>query len=83
MEVATEIVVEDLKRRYPPTSHPTQDGRPCIPGKYVPQIADELTSIIANVVASYLDAGSERDAVQESLGPVIEAELHSWSELVD
>jgi hypothetical protein len=47
----------------------------------VNQLTDAIQDLVANIVSSILDAGSERDAVNESddLHAAIWAELHSWT----
>lgn len=48
--------------------------------EHAPDLADQLQDFIANVIALILDAGSERDAVNENdeLRDAIVAELDGW-----
>jgi hypothetical protein len=45
-----------------------------------PHLAEMIQDLIANIVASILDAGSERDAVNENeeLRAAIDSELDGW-----
>lgn len=47
----------------------------------IPELRDALVDFIAHVVAAILNAGSERDAVNESMGlhNAIEDELKGWT----
>jgi hypothetical protein len=47
----------------------------------VDDLTDSILDLIANIVASILDAGSERDAVNENdaLREIIADELRGWS----
>lgn len=55
------------------------DGFAClINHTRVIELSDDLTAVIADVVASILNAGSERDSVEENLGPHIYREVWSW-----
>lgn len=54
----------------------------CINSAAVETLAEELQFLIANVVATLIDAGSERDAVMENqeLTDAITKELNGWTE---
>jgi hypothetical protein len=62
---------------------PAYDG-PCevLDSAKVDEVADLLLDFIANVVASIIDAGSERDAVNENetLLAELRKELRGWTE---
>lgn len=58
-------------------------GCKMIPGEHYEKIAEELTLFLANVLQSWLDAGSERDVTMEELGPVIEEHVRGWSTACD
>lgn len=76
-----DAINDALQAEYPPVEINTPEHiGPCIPQQHVTAIAEELTFIIAHVVASYIDAGSERDAVMENLTPYVEHELRQWSD---
>jgi len=46
---------------------------------YVRPIADNITLVVAEILQSWLDAGSERDVTLEELGPVIEDHVRQWA----
>lgn len=52
-----------------------------INSEYVPVLADLLQLVMANVIASILDAGSEREAVieDENLTEAILTQLKEWT----
>jgi hypothetical protein len=58
-----------LTAQYPPEELPDSPG----------QGAGALTEVVAEVLQSYLNAGSESDAIHENLGPHIEAEVRDWA----
>lgn len=77
VEKATDQLADAIRKEFPPTS---LDGRPCIPSNYAANIADVLTTVVAEVVQAYIDAGSERDATFEELGPAILDHINGWTE---
>jgi len=64
---------------YPPEPLEFSPEQGSIPDYGVPMIAWALTEVIAEVLQSYLNAGSESDAIHENLGPKITAEIREWS----
>lgn len=56
------------------------EGCEVIDARYVPQLADDLTMIVANVVAGLCNLGDLRDEVIEELAPVIEGILEGYSD---
>lgn len=82
MEYANEIG-NLLQQQFPARPHDNDPpGDPLsryIPGEHVPEIADEVTLVVANIIQAWLDAGSERDVTMEELGPEIEKHLKGWS----
>lgn len=53
-------------------------GYHAINPQLVQELAEDLTAVVASVVAQVIDAGSERDVGAENLGPHIEKELREW-----
>jgi len=61
----------DLATEFPPVDR-------AIPAEAVTTIADTITLIVAEILQSWIDAGSERDVTMEELGPAIEAHVRGW-----
>lgn len=63
-----------LERNYPHDvhEHPIQ-------AVHVDAIAHELTIVVAEILQSWLDAGSERDVTMEDLEGPIRAHVRSWT----
>lgn len=59
----------------------TSDGYKGVDSNRVPELRDALVDFIAHVISSIIDAGSERDAVNENvtLHNAIEEELNGWT----
>lgn len=57
--------------------HPAIDR--AIPDEAVTPIADAITLVVAEIIQSWINAGSERDNTLEELGPAIEAHVRSWA----
>jgi hypothetical protein len=57
-----------------------RDGYPTVPANHKDAIADYLTSVVAELVESYLDAGSERDAIAEEIFPHLLTLVNGWTE---
>lgn len=63
-----------------PTKSREEVGGPgLIPHQVVTQVAETLTLVIAEILQSWLDAGSEREVTLEELGGVIEDHVRGWS----
>jgi hypothetical protein len=62
-------------------SHPRveAEGATMIAAKDVVEIADTITLVVAQILQSWLNAGSERDNTIEELGPAIEDHVRSWA----
>ena len=65
---------EALVELYPPNT------KMLVPAQHTPAIADQITYLVAEILQSYLDAGSERENTMEELGPVIEAHVKGWDD---
>ena len=61
--------------------HPTRiDGiTRGIPEEDVGEVADVITLVVAQILQSWLDAGSERDVTLEELGPHILDHVKGWT----
>lgn len=72
-------VGDALARQFPPLHHPTNG--PCIPFNHLDAITEGFMLVIAEAIQSWIDAGSEREAVMEAedLHAAIHDELRSWS----
>lgn len=57
------------------------DGTGCgaVPKADVKDVAGVITMVVAQILQSWLDAGSERDVTMEELGPVIEEHVDGWA----
>lgn len=78
---AAEAVWERMVAHYPPVNlGPEQGGADAVPNEGVQFVSAIITSFAAELLQAYLDAGSERDATHECLGPYVEAEVWGWSQ---
>lgn len=68
-----------LERNYPAVKPGDHDRAIAVPHAHVPAIADAITLVVADILQSWLDAGSERDVTLEELGPVIEGHVYGWA----
>lgn len=50
-----------------------------VPMKHAEQVAELITDVVAEILQSFLDAGSERDVTLEELGPVIVDHVKGWA----
>lgn len=74
-----------MATQYEPVPHMDEEGQQIgglsmIPGGAVEDISDGLSTLIAEVIAWFLNAGSEREVTLEELGPVIAEHLRGWSD---
>lgn len=69
-----------LAKEYPAVAAPGANHKGFIPADGVVHVADEITLVIAEIIQSWLDAGSERDVTMEELGQSIEDHVAGWSE---
>lgn len=71
---------EELTPHIRPSSDPLWGQAPTFDGVAVDYLTVELQAVIASVIASLIDAGSERDAINEDedLGSAIETTLKGW-----
>lgn len=81
MRPHVEAIADILSKRYPAVPHRMDDSIPTIPSKYCEAIATQLTMVVAEVIQSWIDAGSERDVTLEELQPEIEKHLIGWSDI--
>jgi hypothetical protein len=72
IELANKIG-ELLVKQYPPNP-----GTLGVPSQHAVFVSNDITAVVAEILQSYLDAGSERDVTIEELGPAIEAHVQSW-----
>lgn len=42
-------------------------------------VADDLTMVVAEILQSWLDAGSEREVTEEEIGPIMRDHCRGWS----
>lgn len=76
IESHTDAIADRLVKLYPVARNGVAQG---IREDAVDAIADELTSMIAEILQAYLDAGSERDVTHEELGPAIRDHVAGWT----
>jgi len=57
----------------------TSLGYPTIPDDRADEIADSITLVVAQILQSWLDAGSERENTVEELGDPIREHVRSWT----
>jgi len=50
-----------------------------VPAIYTHAIAGYLSNVVADLVESYLDAGSERDAITEEIYPHLVTLVEGWT----
>jgi len=67
---------DELEHRYPTV---TIDNAPAIPYDSVDALADDLALVLAEILQSWLDAGSERDVTLEELTDPIRQHLLGWT----
>lgn len=72
---AVQTIKDLINEAFPPVEMPAYDA---IDPKHQEDMAECLTDIVACVVASQINAGSEADAVNENLFPHILAELKGY-----
>jgi hypothetical protein len=82
-EMDKAILRENLNRLAQQTGTVLESAYPAvdraIPNDATDAIAEHLTGFIAEVLQSWLDAGSERDVTLENLFDPIHREVASWS----
>lgn len=71
--------IGDLLQEMFPVPDPSPVDCPCIPKEHAEVIAETLTAVIAEILQSWLDAGSERDSTMEELFDPIHAHLRGWA----
>jgi len=76
---SADLIGKMLTSQFPPDPLEFSPYQGSIPDDAVPLIAWALTAVVAEVLQSYLNAGSESDAIHESLGPMMEAEIREWA----
>jgi hypothetical protein len=65
----------------PRTTEGVEDiGNGLVNKEYVAAVAEGITSVISEILQAWLDAGSEREATDEEMGPVIESWVRGWSD---
>lgn len=74
-----------LEQRFPAVPFPDAglDHPQAIPHQHVEELAEEITLIVAQIIQSWLDAGSERDVTLEELTEPIAEHLKGWSDHPD
>ena len=79
---------DELERTYP-AAHTTvtkvsgmdyEYTYPHVPAEHAEAIADHIALVVAEILQSWLDAGSERDSTLEDLGPAILNHVKGWTE---
>jgi hypothetical protein len=68
-----------LAKEYPAVLMP-ECGMPTVPVDHAEAIANDITMVVAEILQSWLDAGSERDVTLEILGPAIEDHVRYWAQ---
>lgn len=74
--------IGDLIEKYHPAVHLPglpEHGPRAIPRADVDEISDVITMVVAQILQSWLNAGSERDVTYEELGPEIRTHLIGWA----
>jgi hypothetical protein len=65
-----------LEREYPLEY---RDSASYVPTGGADEIADTITYVVAQILQSWLNAGSERDVTMEELGPAITDHVRGWT----
>jgi hypothetical protein len=78
---AADQIAKVLTAQYPPVPVPDSPHQGMVPAEGIENIAWALTEVVAQVLQSYLNAGSESDAIHEGLGERMEQEVKDWSSL--
>lgn len=77
-ELATQIG-QELEARYPAV--PIEGtGLGLIPDTHAAAISEEITAVVAQILQSWLNAGSERDVTLEELYDPIAAHISGWTD---
>lgn len=59
------------------------DSARLIPHQYTEEVATAITLVVAEILQSWLDAGSERDVTIEELGEPMIAHVFGWTDHPD
>lgn len=74
---AADLVGKVIEERIPQESGSLSHG--FVPDRAVEPLTDAIVTFAAELLQTYLDAGSERDVTDEDLRPTIEKHVKEWT----